>query len=68
MSEAKSGKTYLGVMCRGCQNPILFAEDPSDGSVAVAGPGRLELTCQYCSLTETYPAEAAQHFRAGSAH
>jgi hypothetical protein len=36
---------YLGVPCRKCQAPILFALDHSDGEVQRAPAGKLLLTC-----------------------
>jgi len=38
-------KWYLGVHCRKCQAPILFALDHSDGEVQPAPAGKLLLTC-----------------------
>jgi hypothetical protein len=36
---------YLGVHCRQCEAPILFALDHSDGEVRPAPAGKLLLTC-----------------------
>jgi hypothetical protein len=36
---------YLGVHCRKCGAPILFALDHSDGEARPAAPGKLLLTC-----------------------
>jgi len=36
---------YLGVHCRKCQAPILFALDHSDAEVQPAPAGKLLLTC-----------------------
>jgi hypothetical protein len=36
---------YLGVQCRKCGEPILFALDHSDGEVRPATAGKLVLTC-----------------------
>ena len=36
---------YLGVHCRKCGAPILFALDHSDGEVRPTAPGKLLLTC-----------------------
>jgi hypothetical protein len=38
-------KWYLGVRCRKCQAPILFALDRSDGEVQAAPAAKLWLTC-----------------------
>jgi hypothetical protein len=38
-------RRYLGVHCRKCQAPILFALDHSDGEVQPAPAGKLLLTC-----------------------
>ena len=38
-------KWYLGVNCRKCGAPILFALDHSDGEVQPAAAGKLLLTC-----------------------
>jgi hypothetical protein len=36
---------YLGVNCRKCEEPILFALDHSEGSVQPEPAGKLLLTC-----------------------
>jgi len=36
---------YLGVRCRKCEAPILFALDHSEGEAQPAPAGRLLLTC-----------------------
>jgi hypothetical protein len=36
---------YLGVHCRECETPILFALDHSEGEVQPAPAGKLLLTC-----------------------
>jgi len=36
---------YLGVVCRGCKAPILFARDFSDGHSKLAPAPKLVLTC-----------------------
>ena len=36
---------YLGVRCRKCETPILFALDRSEGEAQPAAPGKLLLTC-----------------------
>src|SRR4051812_31469409 len=38
-------KWYLGVHCRSCGAPILFALDHSDGEAQPAPAGKLLLTC-----------------------
>jgi len=38
-------KWYLGVNCRKCQTPILFALDHSDGEAQPAQARKLLLTC-----------------------
>jgi hypothetical protein len=38
-------KWYLGVRCRKCDVPILFALDHSDGETQPARAGKLVLTC-----------------------
>jgi len=39
------GRWYLGVRCRKCEAPILFALDHSDGETQPAAAGKLLLTC-----------------------
>ena len=36
---------YLGVRCRKCKEPILFALDHSEGEAQPAAAGKLFLTC-----------------------
>jgi hypothetical protein len=38
-------KWYLGVRCRKCESPILFALDRSEGAVEPERAGKLFLTC-----------------------
>jgi hypothetical protein len=36
---------FLGVRCKKCKSPILFALDRSGGEGELAAPGKLVLTC-----------------------
>lgn len=42
---------YLGVLCRACRAPILFALDRSDGNT-VPPPAKLFLTCSEAGCGE----------------
>ncbi|PYS01991.1 MAG: hypothetical protein DMG16_10655 [Acidobacteria bacterium] len=43
--RAANKRWYLGVLCRGCNTPILFARDFSDGRSKLAAAAKLVLTC-----------------------
>jgi hypothetical protein len=44
-ARKKDKRTYFGVLCRKCCDPILFGVDPSDGNAPVRGAVALTLTC-----------------------
>src|SRR5215831_6453493 len=58
---------YLGVRCRWCRLPILFAVDRSDGTGEARAPsaGRLVLTCtlETCRHRADYTTEAVARFQ-----
>jgi hypothetical protein len=58
---------YLGVRCRKCRMPILFARDRSEGDGDVAPPpaGKLVLTCPLdtCKHQADYTATALSRFQ-----
>jgi hypothetical protein len=56
---------YLGVNCRKCGAPILFALDHSDGEVRPAAPGKLVLTCllSECRYQADYSAAMISRFQ-----
>jgi hypothetical protein len=58
-------KWYLGVHCRRCAAPILFALDHSDGEVQPATRGKLLLTCHWaeCRHQADYSSAAVSRFR-----
>ena len=58
-------KWYLGVRCRKCRAPILFALDHSDGEVQPALAGKLLLTCPLaeCRHQADYSADIVSRFQ-----
>ena len=57
---------YLGVRCRKCRMPILFARDRSEGGEPPASPaGKLVLTCPVdnCRHQADYTALAVTRFQ-----
>jgi len=61
------GRWYLGVLCRKCRQPILFALDHNDGSMseAPASAGKLVLTCalEKCRHRDDYTSAAVSRFQ-----
>ena len=60
------GEWYCGVVCRRCQEPILFAPDPSFGTKPYPSGGRRRLVCEICRLEAPYWATEFRSFRAPS--
>jgi len=58
-------KWYLGVLCRKCKSPILFALDHSDGQSQPERTGKLLLTCSLagCRHQGDYSTDAVSRFR-----
>ena len=58
-------KWYLGVRCRECETPILFALDHSDGEAQPATAGKLLLTCPAaeCRHQADYSTAAVARFQ-----
>jgi len=58
---------YLGVTCRKCRQPILFAIDHSDGLIGElpASAGKLVLTCamDQCRHRDDYTSAAVSRFQ-----
>ena len=56
---------YLGVQCRKCEEPILFALDHSTGEVQPAPPAKLLLTCarQECRHRADYSTATVSRFQ-----
>ena len=65
MRELQAGNWYFGVVCRGCQEPILFGSDESFGAKPYAVGGRRRLRCEQesCGLEATYRAGEFRSFR-----
>jgi hypothetical protein len=63
---------YLGVRCRKCRTPILFALDRSEGTgqTAPVSTGKLVLTCaiEDCKHQADYTAAAVSRFQKQSAN
>jgi hypothetical protein len=61
---------YLGVRCRRCHLPILFAVDRSGGSGKIQAPSaaRLVLTCtlETCGYRADYTTAAVARFQKGA--
>ena len=62
-------KWYLGVRCRKCGAPILFALDHSDGELQPVPAGKLLLTCplEECRHQADYSTAAISRFQKGPA-
>jgi hypothetical protein len=60
---------YLGVLCRKCHTPILFALDHSEGEAEPAAPGKLWLTCPLteCRHQADYSKAIVSRFQRASA-
>jgi hypothetical protein len=58
-------KWYLGVQCRKCHAPILFAVDHSEGEVQPMPAGKLLLTCPLaeCRHQADYSKAAVSRFQ-----
>ena len=56
---------YLGVRCRKCREPILFALDHSGGEIAPAPVAKLLLTCHRteCGHKDDYSAAKVSRFQ-----
>ena len=56
---------YLGVKCRKCEEPILFALDHSEGNTQPAAAGKLLLTCPRteCGHRDDYSAARVSRFQ-----
>ena len=54
---------YLGVHCRKCDAPILFALDHSDGENQPAPAGKLLLTCVGCRHRADYSKATVLRFQ-----
>jgi hypothetical protein len=66
-SKSVESKWFLGVRCRKCSSPILFAQDRSEGEGALAPLAKLVLTCSQagCGAKADYSGAAISRFQNG---